>query len=180
MTPLATTFEDDGARLLLPLPFPFLFGGVDFSGNANGGIFASSNGYILFGGSSTAWENLGPSNPPLRSLHVGSKEASWQGLWAQDQGSGTTRRLRVRYEGYSGYKQLLAPDVIWEASLWASNNSITLCVGANALAGAAGVQSGVGDGSRWLASYQLAADTQYVISGVAAYASASAAQARSG
>jgi hypothetical protein len=165
MAALVTSFEDDGITQLPAMPYTFLFGGV----NHGSSVFAASNGYILFGGSSLAWENLGPANPPFKSLHIGSKEASWRGLWAQNEGTGASRRLRIRYEGFSSYKQLAAPNVVWEASFW-ENNTLSVCVGANALAGAAGVQSGVGDGAgRWLASYQLAANTQYVISGLANY-----------
>jgi hypothetical protein len=171
MTALASTFEDDGARLLPRMPYPFLFGGVDFGANASGGVYVASNGFITFGGSSLAYEGLGPANPPFKSVHIGSKDASWRGLWAQDQGAGTLRQLRVRYEGFSSYKQLVSPNVVWEASFWA-NNTLTICVGANAVAGTAGAQAGVADGvSRWLASYQLAANTQYVVSGLAMYAS---------
>jgi hypothetical protein len=157
-------YEDDATRPV-PLPFAFSFDGLFYHAGANGGVSIGSNSYITFGGSSTAYSGLGPANPPLKTIHVGSTDASWRQLSLQDLGSGAQRRVVARWEGYSQSSAMASINVIWEASFWA-NSTITLCVGAtNALAGSLGVQSGVSNGAgSWLATYQLAVNSLFAIS----------------
>jgi hypothetical protein len=168
MTRLVSQHEDDATRKLPAMPFRFVFGGVNFGGDSNGGVFVGSNSLLMFGAGSTAYEGLGQAVPALKSVHIGSKDTSWQGLWAQVQGSGASQRLRVRYEGSVCTLKPPDPQVVWEASLW-SNSSLTLCVGThwNAYSDA-GAQAGVSSGTgRWLAALQLQQNRHYVINGLA-------------
>ena len=152
------------------MPFPFLFGGINYGQNANGGIQVSSNGIVTFGGGSTAYMALGPSNPPKKSIHIGSKDSSWARVYFQDLSS-TQRRVRLLFEGYSGSKVQAAVNVQWELSFY-TNTTLTICVGGtNAIAAApSGALFGVSNGAgKWLASLQPGLKTLHVINGLARY-----------
>jgi hypothetical protein len=160
----------NNAAVSVNVPFPFLFGGVNYGQLANFGIQVSSNGYITFGGGSIAAAGLGPANPPKKSVHIGATDSSWQRLYHQDL-TVTQRRVRILWEGYSGGSALKAANVQWEASFY-TNNTLTICVGGNnALANTAfGALSGVSNGAgRWLANYKLALNTLYVVKGLGDY-----------
>ena len=142
MSAVATTFRDDAA-VTINLPFAFTVAGVN---RATNGIFVGSNSYVTFGGPSSAYQNLGPSNPNVRTVFVG---ASWSRVLVQNMG-GTPARHRVRFEGFNTWTNTGTP-VVWEANFY-SNQTMTVCIGGtNALTSAGGV-TGVSSGNgRWLA-----------------------------
>ncbi len=167
-TALVSAFASS-ASARVTVPFSFRFGGVEFANNSNGGVFVTSKGYIAFGRGVVVGARLNASNPAAKSVLIAAADSSWQRLYVHSQAT-PVRRLRVRFEGYSGLAQLAAPNVIWEASFW-PNNTLSVCVGGtHALAAAAAAVSGVSDGAgRWLAQYKLALRSLYLVNGLPNY-----------
>jgi hypothetical protein len=157
------------ASKLVTVPFTFKFGGTDFGNNLNGGVYFTSKGHIVFGRSVISGTGISAANPAARSVHVTAADSSWQRLYVHNQTT-PVRRLRVRFEGYSGLAQLAAPNVVWEASFW-PNNTLTICVGAtNALTASTTALSGVSNGAgTWLASFKAALRMQYTVNNLAVY-----------
>ncbi len=156
-------FGDD-SYTPINLGFTFLVAGVNVGG---GRIYLSANSYITFNGASTAFQNLGNANPPVRTVFVGARDASWSRvLWQKTTIVGTPTRYRVRWEGYNRNSASGSTAVVWEASFY-SDNKMELCIGAtNALTasgGTTGVSSGKGS---WLASFTLQVNSLYSITGL--------------
>ena len=152
------------------MPFTFRFNAVDFGGGANGGVFFTSKGHIQFGKGLVVSTKATALSPAVRSVHVAAAaDSSWRRLYVHNQ-TAPVRRLRVRFEGFSGPTQLAAPNVVWEASFW-PNNTLSVCMGGtNALVGSAAAVSGVSDGAgTWLAAFKPALRTQLGINGLANY-----------
>lgn len=59
---------DDGCYQIT-VPFNFNYMGRNYGNNANGGIWIGTNSYITFGQGSSNYSSLGPSNPPLPTIH---------------------------------------------------------------------------------------------------------------
>ncbi len=56
--------------------------GVNYGSGANGGVHIGSNSYITFGAGSAEYSGLSASNPARPSIHIGSQDNSWKGVWA--------------------------------------------------------------------------------------------------
>jgi hypothetical protein len=92
-------------------------------------------------------------------------DSSWRRLSVQQLGTGRDAWLIVQWEGYSQRSALASPDVVWQAMFIGELNMVAICSSAtNALAGKAGVQSGISDGAgNWLATFRLARSRGVVI-----------------
>lgn len=67
-------------------------------------MWISSNSYITFGGNSTAFSGLGPSNPALPTIHIGSQNNFLNQLWV---GNVTSMSLLGCYRWVTGHPQIL-------------------------------------------------------------------------
>ena len=92
----------------IPLNFTFRFLGLPFTS-----IFVGSNTYITFGNGSSTFSNLGPSNPAVPKIFLGSADNSYQRV-AFTRGLENSY-LRVRYEGTAGTSGTPgSPNIVFE------------------------------------------------------------------
>ncbi len=165
MSTASSGFNDDWFTNNFRVPFPVPIAGTDRG--KTGGVFVGSNSYITFGGGADAYENLGPSNPPVVTVFIGSRDTSWSRVLYQDMGGGygSPARFRLRWEGYNTFSPDGTP-VVWEANFY-SNNVLQLCIGPNNALTAPGGVSGVSNGAgRWLANFGLLSNSLYIITGL--------------
>jgi hypothetical protein len=141
---------------------------VEYGNGTNGGIHLSSNAYLTFGGSGSAFSNLGPSSPPFPTLFLGAGDNSYQRVYAGMEASGSGR---VRYEGTAATTgNAGAPDIVFEI-VFEPSGALQVAIGAHARCPGAACLSGLSDGAGGWYLYNpntsVQPDTRYRFGGLA-------------
>lgn len=153
---------DDGF-IQVTIPFSFFFDGVNYGNNNNGGVYIGTNSYITFGAGSSAYSGLGPTNPSVPTIHIGSGDKSYQRIYVyQYNYGGQPYAYCVQYEGTNSTTGTPGlPNITWQAVFLNPlyyGNRMDLYTGA--LANAANTAI-VTNGSVTLTSYPLTSGRWY-------------------
>lgn len=89
-----TSGNNDDGYWTLNLPFNITFLGTTYST-----IYVGTNHYVTFGGGSTNYSSLGPTNPNLPKIMWSCDDNSVQRIYYGTEGSSPNRTYRVRVEG---------------------------------------------------------------------------------
>jgi hypothetical protein len=92
--PSPTTWVADDGNLEITPPFSVTFDGVSYSS-----FFIGTNGYITFGGGSSAYINLSASNPSLRKVMINAQDLRSRSYGFATYGTAGTRTFLVSYSG---------------------------------------------------------------------------------
>ena len=113
-----TSGTNDDGYWTLTLPFNITYLGTSYST-----IYVGTNGYILFGGGTNVYANLGASNPPYRKIMISANDNSCQRIYYGVEGSSPNRTYRVRWEGHNNWNggTLGFPTMLWEATFYESD-----------------------------------------------------------
>lgn len=125
---IPTYGDNDDGYWTLTLPFNIAFLGTSYST-----IYVGTNHYVTFGAGSTAYYNLGQSNPNLPKIMWSSFDNSVQRIYYGTEGSAPNRTYRVRIEGNANISGTLGnPGMVCEYTFYESNpNRIDLQLGIN-------------------------------------------------
>lgn len=111
-----TTGNNDDGFWLLNLPF-----NITFLGTSYNTIYVGTNHYVTFGGGSTNYSSLGPTNPNLPKIMWSCADNSVQRIYYGEEGVAPNRTYRVRVEGNAstsgtlGSPNMLCEYVFYEA-----------------------------------------------------------------
>jgi len=155
------------------VPFTYRFNGTSYQNN----IFVGTNSYITFGSGRSDYIGLSGSTPNVPTLHIGSADNSAQRIAYKS----STNYFTVRYEGTAATTGTPgSPNIVWEATFFRYEkvnlgstvfsddewgHIIMLNVGTHSRTLG---QFGISNGSFYLASGTIAAQTSYLIMGQAA------------
>jgi len=123
-----TVGNNDDGYWTLNLPFNITFLGTSYST-----IYVSTNHYVTFGGGSTNYSSLGPSNPNLPKIMWSCADNSVQRIYYGVEGIAPNRTYRVRTEGNASTVGTLgSPGMVCEWVFYeATPTQIDLQLGAN-------------------------------------------------
>ena len=123
-----TVGNNDDGYWTLNLPFS-----IEFLGTSYNTIYVSTNHYVTFGGGSTNYTGLGPSNPNLPKIMWSCGDNSVQRIYYGTEGSAPNRTYRVRLEGNASTSGILGnPGMVCEWIFYENNTTqIDLQLGAN-------------------------------------------------
>ena len=123
-----TTNPNDDGYWILNLPF-----NIEYLGNTYSTIYVGTNHYLTFGGGSTNYTGLGPSNPNLPKIMWSCADNSVQRIYYGAEGSAPNRTYRVRMEGNASTTGVLgSPGMVCEWVFYENSPAqIDLQLGAN-------------------------------------------------
>ena len=140
---------------------------ISFNGTTYNEVHVGSNSYLTFGGGSTAFSNLGSSNPGLPSVHICAGDWSYQTVQVRVDNSVTPNQMRIRYQGTASVSGGSTPTMIYEAVFFRGMSYFDLLIGTN---NACSVFSSklLTNGSSVSTSVSFAANTNWRITGLSA------------
>ncbi len=123
-----TVGNNDDGYWTLTLPF-----NIQFLGTSYNTIYVGTNHYVTFGGGSTNYTGLGPSNPNLPKIMWSCADNSVQRIYYGVEGTAPTRTYRVRLEGNASTSGTLGnPGMVCEWVFYEDNaTQIDLQLGVN-------------------------------------------------
>jgi hypothetical protein len=105
---------DDGFVEVANWPFTFTINSTGYTS-----AFVGSNTYITFGAASTVYIALSESTPPLRKIHFGAADNSFQRVFEKIETIGATSVVRIRYEGNGSTSGTLgSPGIVAEFAFY--------------------------------------------------------------
>ncbi len=124
-----TVGNNDDGYWTLTLPFDITFLGTTYST-----IYVGTNHYVTFGGGSTNYSSLGPTNPNLPKIMWSCADNSVQRIYYGTEGSAPNRTYRVRIEGAASTGGTLgSPTMVCEYTFYENtSDQIDLQLGVNA------------------------------------------------
>lgn len=88
---------------------------ISFNGSNYDVVYVGTNSYMTFGGGSTNYSNISPSNPALNKICVSARDNSVQRIYTATIGSAPSRQFVIRIQGAAGTSGVLGnPNMEWE------------------------------------------------------------------
>jgi hypothetical protein len=123
-----TVGDNDDGYWTLALPFDITFLGTIYTT-----IYVGTNNYLTFGGGSSNYSSLGPTNPNLPKIMWACDDNSIQRIYYGVEGTAPNRTYRVRTEGSAAISGTLgSPTMVSEYTFYeATPSQIDLQLGVN-------------------------------------------------
>lgn len=111
---LTFTGSADDGYWTVPLPFDITYLGQTYST-----VYIGTNTYITFGGGSSAYAQLSPSEPPYPKIMISAADNKAFQIYQGIEGTSPNRTFRIRWEGHHIYNtSSTTPTMIYEATFY--------------------------------------------------------------
>lgn len=107
---IPSTGNNDDGFFTVALPWTVTFNGSNYDV-----AYVGTNSYLTFGGGSTSYSSISPSNPPFDKICVSSRDNSVQRIYTSTSGVSPNREFTIRIQGTASTGGTLGnPNMEWE------------------------------------------------------------------